>query len=70
VSSSEAVSTHLFGNGLALAANRGLLAAGAAVLDRRIAFAAELDDLLARLEQINVHELARIASANDRGVTS
>jgi glycerol-3-phosphate O-acyltransferase len=59
VTSSEAVSTHLFRNGLALAANRGLLAAGADVLAKRVDFAAELDDVLTRLEEINSLELAR-----------
>gem|GEM_PF-112081 len=63
VTSSEAVSAPLFRNGLALAANRGLLAAGGDVRARRIAFAAELTDVLGRLEQINQHELARIAAA-------
>jgi glycerol-3-phosphate O-acyltransferase len=60
VSSSEAVSTHLFRNGLALAANRGLLSAGQDVLAKRVEFAAELDDVLARLEEINSVELGHI----------
>jgi glycerol-3-phosphate O-acyltransferase len=58
VTSSEAVSTHLFRNGLALAANRGLLGAGSDVLAKRVEFAAELDDVLSRLEEINSVELA------------
>jgi glycerol-3-phosphate O-acyltransferase len=65
VTSSEAISMHLFGNGFALAANRNLLGAGSAVLERRIEFAAELDDVLARLERINQHELARLDRARE-----
>jgi glycerol-3-phosphate O-acyltransferase len=61
VTSSEAVSTHLFRNGLALAANRGLLGPGADAHAKRVEFAAELDDVLARLEEINSVELAHIA---------
>jgi glycerol-3-phosphate O-acyltransferase len=65
VTSSEAISMHLFRNGFALAANRGLLGAGAEVLDGRVAFAAQLDDLLARLERINQYELHRVATARE-----
>jgi len=65
VTSSEAISTHLFRNGFALAANRNLLGPGAEVLQRRIGFAAELDDVLARLELINQHELAHVAAARE-----
>ncbi|HEY2832468.1 MAG TPA: glycerol-3-phosphate 1-O-acyltransferase [Sporichthyaceae bacterium] len=61
VTSSEAVSTHLFRNGLALATNRGLLAAGPDVVAKRMEFAAELDDVLTRLEEVNSVELAHIA---------
>jgi glycerol-3-phosphate O-acyltransferase len=66
VTSSEAISMHLFGNGFALAANRSLLGPGADVTARRIEFAGELDDVLARLERINQHELARIAAPRSR----
>jgi glycerol-3-phosphate O-acyltransferase len=60
VTSSEAVSTHLFRNGIALAANRGLLGAGDEVLAKRVEFAAELDDVLTRLEEINSLALGHI----------
>ncbi len=52
VTSAEAVSSHLFRTCLKLAANRDLLAARPGVEADRVAFAAELHDVLARLAEI------------------
>jgi glycerol-3-phosphate O-acyltransferase len=65
VTSSEAISMHLFGNGFALAGNRNLLGPGPEAFERRVEFAAELDDVLARLDRINQHELARLDAARE-----
>lgn len=53
VTSAEAVSLHLFETAAKLAAHRDLLRAGDGVVLRRQAFAAELADLLARLEELD-----------------
>jgi glycerol-3-phosphate O-acyltransferase len=50
--SSEPVSVLLFRTGLQLAANRGLLAAGPDLAERRAAFLGELRDLIRRLDRI------------------
>jgi glycerol-3-phosphate O-acyltransferase len=50
--SSESVSVLLFQTALQLLSNRGLLAAGADVAERRAGFLAELRDLLHRLDRI------------------
>jgi glycerol-3-phosphate O-acyltransferase len=50
--SSESVSVLLFGTGLQLATNRGLLEPGADLAARRAGFLAELRDLIRRLDQI------------------
>ncbi|MGZ4698684.1 MAG: glycerol-3-phosphate 1-O-acyltransferase [Nocardioides sp.] len=59
VTSAEAVSSHLFRTCLKLAANRDLLAGGPGAAGRRAAFAAELADVLGRLEELNRVETAR-----------
>ena len=52
----EAISTALFDSALQLAGNRGLLQASEDVLERRIAFAAELRELLSLIEEIAVSD--------------
>ncbi|MCW3065696.1 MAG: glycerol-3-phosphate 1-O-acyltransferase [Solirubrobacterales bacterium] len=53
VISSEAVSTHLFRSAFKLAENRGLLEEGPGLAARRAELAAELADVLRRLERID-----------------
>jgi glycerol-3-phosphate O-acyltransferase len=57
VTSAEAVSSHLFRTGLKLAANRVLLGAGRK--NERIAFQAELQDVVRRLDEIDHVERKR-----------
>jgi glycerol-3-phosphate O-acyltransferase len=66
--SAESISRELFSNGLKLAANRGLLDSGVDdVAQRRQEFAAEIGDVVARLQRIR--ELA-IAELSPEGVGS
>jgi glycerol-3-phosphate O-acyltransferase len=65
ITSGEAVSTELFGTALKLAGNRGLLEPGGADLQaRRDAFAAELRDLVRRIEVVaNIDREHRVRAA-------
>jgi glycerol-3-phosphate O-acyltransferase len=64
--SPESVSKALFSNALALAANRGLLRAGSPELtERRRAFAAEVEDVIRRIDAIDVLVAARHAGLLD-----
>jgi glycerol-3-phosphate O-acyltransferase len=60
VTSAEAVSSHLFRTCLKLATNRNLLKADRTVADRRLAFAAELRDVLERLAEISRVDQERV----------
>jgi glycerol-3-phosphate O-acyltransferase len=60
--SSESVSVLLFQNGLALMRNRGLFEPGEDLKKRRIAFLAELRDLLRRLDRIEDLAIRRYVS--------
>jgi hypothetical protein len=54
------VSSHLFRTCLKLATNRNLLKADGTVADRRLAFAAELRDVLERLAEISRVDQERV----------
>jgi glycerol-3-phosphate O-acyltransferase len=60
--SSESVSVLLFQNGLALMRNRGLFEPGEDLEKRRVAFLAELRDLLRRLDRIEDLAIGRYVS--------
>jgi glycerol-3-phosphate O-acyltransferase len=70
VTSAEAVSSHLFRTCLKLAANRDLVAAGPDTAERRVAFAAELADVLRRLDEISRVESKRALQPTSSTPTS
>ena len=63
ISSTESLSSELFGNGLRLARNRGLADPGEQVAERRAAFARELDTLVQRLHRSRALALSDLSEA-------